>query len=52
MNSIMDLVYPEKSTVDPEWPKRLSMENEKFSIQKFKSPGNYSSRSSYIKYDY
>ena len=36
----------------PEWPKRLSMENEKFSIQEFKSLDNCSSRSLYLKYDF
>ena len=41
-----------KSTVDPEWPKRLSMKNEKFLIQEFKNPSNCSFRSPYIKYDF
>ena len=52
MNSTFVLVCPKKSTVGPEWPKRLSMENENFSIQEFESPGNFLSRSPYIKYDF
>ena len=52
MNSTWVPGMPEKSIVEPEWPKWLSMENKIFLIQEFKSPGNCSTRSPYIKYDF